>query len=409
MQHYSNADLTQPSSGPLQQTKAGLFPYLVIVFMPLALLDIRLPLPGIEVRLSDFYLLLMFAAFLLKFKDALSWTFQTLYTFVPFLAYVLLYSALAGNRGGMLEFVQWGFVLLWVPILSYVLRDADEKLIRVLVLSLLAVALYIALAHAAIGKLTGYKLMGDAKYTFGLLALLSALCLLRFKGLMYWGVFIIALVLMALSLERKGVVIFLATMSFVVPLLALKVRSAYIASLLLATKLLVFASGFIIYFFFVRDAIEVTHFLDEDTALWQSNLHRSNLIANGVEIYLDSPWLGVGAKMLRESMSQFYLDTSLALYTHNWYLDFFIEYGLVGVALFLLAIVPAVLNVSVRHGLAWVLLPLAFYCFSVPIFMANGTTTMLIYLTAVASCRAAGWRGDTRERAPARPGGASRG
>lgn len=387
--HLNHAEL---GSGPVQQSTAGLFPYLVIIFMPLALLDIRLPLPGIEVRLSDFYLLLMFAAFLLKFKDALSWTLKTFGLFIPFLSYVLVYSAVSGNQGGILEFVQWGLVLLWVPILSYVMKDADEKLVRVLLLSLLAVALYIALAHAINGRPMGYKLMGDAKYTFGLLALLSALCLLRFKGWMYWGVFILALMLMALSLERKGVVIFLATMCFVVPLLALKVRSAYIAFMLLATKLLVFASGFIIYFFFVRDTISITHFLDEDVALWESNLHRSNLIANGVEIYLENPWLGVGAKMLRESMHQFYLDNSLALYTHNWYLDFFIEYGLVGVALFLLAILPVVLSVSVRHKLAWVLLPLAFYCFSVPIFMANGTTTMLIYLTAVACCRASGWR-----------------
>lgn len=374
------------------QTKAGIFSYLVIAFMPLALLDIRLPLPGMQVRLSDFYLLAMFGVFLLRFNDAISWTMRTTYLFVPFLLYLLIYSLVMGNKGGVIEFIQWSYVLLWVPVLSYVLRDADEAMIRVLMFSLMAVAVYVAISHILNGELVRYKSMGDAKYTFGLFGLLSTLCLMRYKRWLYWVPFLLSLLLMGLSLERNGMVIYLATMLTIVPLMALKAQSLYTASAIMLAKIVVFSSGFIAYFLLFNDSMSVTHFLDEEQALWESNLHRANLIANGVEIYLDHPWFGVGGKLLREHMDQFYINSELALYTHNWYLDFFVEYGLLGVALFLLAVVPAIFNLSVNHKLSWAILPLTLYCFMVPVFMANGTTTMLIYLTGVACCRASCWR-----------------
>lgn len=393
MTRYTDAGYAQAATAPLPQAKAGFFSYLAIAFMPLALLDIRLPLPGMEVRLSDFYLLTMFAVFLLRFSDALTWTIRTTYLFVPFLLYILIYSLVMGNTGGVVEFIQWSYVLLWVPVLSYVLRDADEAMIRLLMFSLMAVAVYVALSHIANGDLVRYKSMGDAKYTFGLFGLLSTLCLLRYKRLRYWPPFLLSLVLMGLSLERNGMVIYLATMLFIVPLMALRAQSFYTATAIMIAKVVVFTSGFIAYFLLFGESMSVTHFLDEEQALWESNLHRANLIANGVEIYFDHPWFGVGGKMLRQYMDQFYINSELALYTHNWYLDFFVEYGLIGVVLFLLAVVPAIFNLSVKHKLAWAILPLTFYCFMVPVFMANGTTTMLIYLTGVACCRASSWRG----------------
>lgn len=402
MRQYTTVSRAEPNAYSTGQTSVGLFPYLVIAFIPFALLDIRLPVPGMQVRVSDFYLLLLFAAFVLKFKDAVPWVLRTTCMFLPFLVYLIISTAVSGNRGGIVDFVQWGFVLLWVPVLSYVLRDADEALIRVLLLSLMAVAVYVAIAHVVNGDLVRYKSLGDAKYTFGLFSLLTALWLLRFKQLRYWFVLLLALLLMGLSLERNGAVIFFATMLFIVPLMALKANSFYISSALLGAKVLVFGSGFIAYFFLFRDSVSVTHFLNEDLALWESNLHRANLISNGVEIFLEHPWFGVGGKMLDEVMREYYIDTSLALYTHNWYLDFFVEYGAVGVLLFLMAIVPAILGVSTHHRLAWVLIPLAFYCFAVPVFMANGTTTKLIYLTAVACCQASGWRATSAGGGPRR-------
>lgn len=374
--------------------KTAWFPYLVIAFLPLALLDLRLPLPRIEIRLSDFYLLSMVAYFVLCRRDALPWIVKTLYPFVPFLLYVLIYSALNRNVDGVLEFVQWCFVLCWLPILSYVLRDADDSTLNSLLYGLLFVTVFIAIMHILSGRLMGYKLMGDARYAFGLFSLVAALSLARYKSQRYWWIMLVALTLMVLSLERKGIVIFFATILVLTPFWALKANNTKISVFLVSVQILAFLSGFIVFYLLIQNDASVIYFLDEERALWESDLHRENLIANGVQIFLDHPWFGVGAKALRQHMSGYYLNTSLALYTHNFYLDFFVEYGLLGTLLFMGATITCILQLTTGHPRTWLFIAIAFYCFAVPIFMANGTTTMLIYITALSCCFACAPKGN---------------
>ncbi|MEF1303467.1 O-antigen ligase family protein, partial [Vibrio owensii] len=63
------------------------------------------------------------------------------------------------------------------------------------------------------------------------------------------------------------------------------------------------------------------------------NLHRKLLLANGLDILLQHPILGVGAKMLPNYMINYFNYDELAIYTHNFILDTSIEYGLLGIAL----------------------------------------------------------------------------
>ena len=197
-----------------------------------------------------------------------------------------------------------------------------------------------------------------------------------------WQV-VIAIILSVLSKERTGAVVSVASLLLIFPLLMLGVGNLLVSSVLFGAKLVVLCSGFIV-FSLLTDNLSIRYYLDEESARWESDLHRSNLINNGVEIYLNNPIFGVGARELNVHMRDYYIDDRLALYTHNFYLDFWVEYGLVGVLLFFVPVFMSIFSVNVRHSSAKLLLPLVFYCFAAPTFMANGTTTMLIYLTGLA-------------------------
>lgn len=362
---------------------ANLFPYLALLLLPFALLDIRLPVPGLQVRISDFYLLGLTGCFLIAYRDALPWLVKCIGPFVPFIAYIILHSIITGKPGNAVESVQWILVLLWVPLFSYAMKNGDDRILKALLLSLAFVAVYVAVSHIMMGQMTRYKYMGDAKYAFGLFALLAFLSLARYGGILRLLLLVIAIILSVLSKERTGAVVSVASLLLIFPLLMLGVGNLLVSSVLFGAKLVVLCSGFIV-FSLLTDNLSIRYYLDEESARWESDLHRSNLINNGVEIYLNNPIFGVGARELNVHMRDYYIDDRLALYTHNFYLDFWVEYGLVGVLLFFVPVFMSIFSVNVRHSSAKLLLPLVFYCFAAPTFMANGTTTMLIYLTGLA-------------------------
>jgi len=72
------------------------FPYLALLLLPFALLDIRLPVPGLQVRISDFYLLALTGCFLIAFRDAFWWMVKCVGPFLPFIAYIFLHSLITG-------------------------------------------------------------------------------------------------------------------------------------------------------------------------------------------------------------------------------------------------------------------------------------------------------------------------
>lgn len=377
--------------GHPKKSLADYFPYLVTSLFPLALLDIRLPGLPVQVRLSDFYLLILFPIFLLYFKGALDWTIKTAGPFVPFLLYMCVYSVFTGDMGGVVEAVQWALVLLWVPLFSYALSSGDKNLIRFILYCLFLVTTYVALWHLANGLTYSFKHLGDAKYSFGLFALLACLSLLRFNFTI-GAIFVLSsIIMLIMSNERTGTLASVVALLLFRPLIGL-IRGYQVNMVLILAQLVFLCSGFIAFYLGISGDFIVTHYVDEELAQWESDLHRANLIANGVDIFLNHPLFGVGARNLEIFMEDYYLNPKLALYTHNYYLDFFIEYGIVGVVLFFLPVIHKIASMTTFHPLSWALLPLAFYCMTVPVFMANGTTTMLIYLSSVACLTATTYR-----------------
>jgi O-antigen ligase len=267
--------------------------------------------------------------------------------------------------------------------------------LKYFIFAMVIAAFYVVAVHLYEGIYTRYKFMGDAKYTFGFMFLLVSLWALRRFTWSNLVLFSICAIVLGLSLERKGILISFLTLLTVVPLVNLRV-SVFLHSLaLIFIQVFCLVSGFIAYQWLVKGNIAVTHYVDESRALWESNLHRGNLLGNGIEIFQSSPWFGVGAKQLDDHMQAYYLSEKLAHYTHNWYLDFFIEYGIIGVVCFFLPVIWIMLKIRPNHKYAWLCIPLAAYCLSVPALMANGTTTMLIYFTAIASIFVLGARSES--------------
>ncbi|MBX2857969.1 MAG: O-antigen ligase family protein [Cellvibrionaceae bacterium] len=361
------------------------YPYLVLCFLPIALLDLRINPIIVKIRISDLYLATLICLFPLLNPRATSWAIKCFLPFLPFLAYLLFSAIFTDNTTGIYEFIQWVIVLFWIPLFASVFSTLNSSQLRYFVLSMALAAFYVVAIHAYEGIYIRYKFMGDAKYIFGITFLVVSLWMFQRFSWRALIVFIASATFLVLSLERKGILASVLTIVTIVPLLRLQVSGFFQSLTLIAIQVLCLISGFVVYLVSIKGEVSVTHYLDEARASWESNLHRSNLLANGIEIFQSNLWFGVGAKKLDDHMQTFYLADGLAHYTHNWYLDFFIEYGIVGVVLFFMPVLVLILKIQPKHQRAWLFVPLAVYCLFVPTMMANGTTTMLIYLTAIAS------------------------
>lgn len=361
------------------------FVFCVVVAFPIIILDLRLPVPGVKVRVSDFYIIGLFGYFILFKPNALRWTISCLQWFVPFLVYLALSSLFRLNFSGIVELIQWCLILIWIPLFSYALRDRPEHALRLLLAGFATVAVAVALYHVSIGYVTSYKQLGDARFAFGLFALTAITTAFWRKSVGLALLILLALILLFLSDERKGILISFLAILMAWPVLKLNRYFSFAGPFAVVVFLASLVSGFILVYLGVRDSPDLIYFLDEEFARWDSNTHRANLLANGVDIFTNNPWFGVGGKGLREHMMMYYLNSGLAIYTHNWYLDMWVEYGAVGAALYAFAVIPVIGRVSRTpvHGMA-TLYPLVLYCLLVPIFMHNGTTSTFIVVTCFA-------------------------
>jgi O-antigen ligase len=369
-----------------------MYVYLVIGYFPLAFLDIRMPLAGVIVRLSDIYLIALAGILVLSGREAQRWIAHCMWPFVPFILYSALRSVITNNTPGLLESVQWVLTLLWIPVCSFMFRQADTGHIKILWMCIFCVAAYTALSHIHQGYFYGFKQMAGAKYSFGLAVLVGFLLFGRIYFLLWLPLVLVCILLLFLSDERKGLLLNVVTLIGFIPLLFLIRSRAALSSIYALLLVLLFCSGPILFYGFIRGDLSATHFIDEETAAWNSDLHRKSLIANGVDIFLKDPIAGVGPKNLIITMQDYYIDSRLALSTHNFYLDLLIEYGLIGAFLILAPILMIAMNARREHRLSFILLPLSFYCLCVPMFMEAGTFTTITFFTGLACILASGWK-----------------
>lgn len=366
--------------------------YMVISYFPLALLDIRLPLPGLVVRLSDIYLIFLAGLFFLSGVEAQRWMVRCIVPFIPVVLYIALHALVTGNMRGLFEPIQWLLTLCWIPLCSFVFRQSEVSHIKILWAFILGVALYTAVTHLMQGYTYGFKHMAGAKYSFGFSVLLGCLLIGRVHFILWTPLMIVCVVFLILSDERKDMLFNALTLVGFLPLLSLIRLRAVLTSVYALVLLLLFSSGPILYYGFIRGDVAVTHFVDEEMASWNSDLHRGSLITNGVDLFLQRPIFGQGPKQLVELMDDYYIDPNLGLSTHNFYLDFLVEYGLVGVLLLLLPALILIAQVRRDHPHSLILLPLGFYGLCVPMFMETGTTTMITFFTGLACIFSSGWR-----------------
>lgn len=263
---------------------------------------------------------------------------------VLFTGYVFLNGLL--NRVPLMplviETVQWLAILCLLSLMyAYGMFD-DEWVMVYFTYLLFFICTLVALWHFAQGYQSGFKLLGVSKYGFGVLC--SLLYLYRDKIRAFHLLMLVALVLLVLSQERKALLGFCLLFFFdqllVKKLMRKSLNETYTWTILLALSFMVFtavATTLYVGFETLADTLEITQedvlFANQSEARWVSNLHRKLLLANGLDILLQHPILGVGAKMLPNFMISYFNYDELAIYTHNFVLDTAIEYGLLGIAL----------------------------------------------------------------------------
>lgn len=269
----------------------------------------------------------------------------------PCIGFVLLFTGyvfISGvlNRVPLMplvtETVQWAAILSLLGILYAYGAFDDDRIMVYLSYALFVICSLVAAWHFSHGYQNGFKLLGVSKYAFGVLC--SILYLYRDKIRAYPVLMLIALVLLVLSQERKALLgfclLFLLDQLYVKHLIKQTLNETYTWVIVLVFSLVILAAvstTLYVGFDTLADQLEITQadilFANQSEARWVSNLHRKLLLANGIDILLQHPILGVGAKMLPHFMLSYFNYDELAIYTHNFVLDTAIEYGLLGITI----------------------------------------------------------------------------
>jgi hypothetical protein len=244
--------------------------------------------------------------------------------------------------------------------------------------------IYTVLFHVLNGQLFRYKLAGDGKYAFGLFTVLAFLNW-RLDGVeKYKLYFIFSLLPLMLSLERKGifgVLLVIVSYAGVVFLERLRIKSKHFLILLGGVFVLLFFMFLGSINDFLDNKLYMENFLDESVAIYTSNVHRESLLINGWNIFSENIVFGVGADNIKHVMGQFYLNSSLANGTHNFYLDSLIKYGVLGVV-FLISLQLLLFKYEINKTAGL----FSLYCLFVVAFMSDGQAVLLLYMFPVFSC-----------------------
>ena len=359
---------------------------LAATVIPLYFTDLRLSLPGVIIRLADISSIIIIGLyFILARHRRIVWCVPHGYQMVfVFIGYCLLLGFLKSNlKDTIVESVQWALLLVVVGIVYGQSIKYPKEFQSLFYKALLAICAFVVLYHFAHGKYSHYKSLGDAKYILALTGVALVGYTYFFSSKKYIFPLIILYPFILLSLERKGILVFhvvsLIYLMMVYPKvlkwLLIAASIGGIALLLLVPNLVDF-SGFS--FFSYNDA-EI-YYLDEDAALWVSDLHRQSLLIFGWDIFQKNLFFGVGPKMLTEHMLDYFYTPNLALYTHNVFLDLIIEYGLAGVSLLVLPYFIFIFKTNFScHKQRNCFLCLIVYSSIMLFFMSSGAPSMLLF------------------------------
>ena len=371
-------------------------PLFAAITLALFFVPVKIGLGGIALAPSDIASLLSLGFVALVILEG-----KTHKLFHPCIGFLLLFTSYVFINGMLnrvplvllvTETVQWVAILGLLGLLYAYGAFDDERVMVYLTYCLLVICSLVAAWHFAQGYQSGFKLLGVSKYAFGVLC--SLLYLYRARIRAFPVLMLFAFVLLLLSQERKALLgfcllIFIDTL-FLRRLIQQTLSETYTWTVLLVGGLIVLATvSTTLYVGFdqLADKLEITQediiFANQSEARWVSNLHRKLLLANGLDILLEHPVLGVGAKMLPNYMINYFNYDELAIYTHNFILDTSIEYGLLGIALLFggyFLFIKFCFNTLIDNKKS---LLLSIYALIMVFFVAVNTTIILILLLPV--------------------------
>jgi len=351
--------------------------------LPLYLSMFRLNVAGAIVRPGDFVLITVVALTLLLFPAARVELLRSrMFPIYALVCYILFQSMFLGNYfTSIKEALQILLVVTFMAVNSWLMGFNKEKYLKYMLVFLVVSVFYTTLYHVLNGQFVLYKLAGDGKYAFGLLSAIS------FIGWKASGIrklkylFILSLLPLFLSLERKGlfglamvVIIYMVD----VLLVFLKINSKHVY--FIVSTIMIISVGVLLSGDYIETKVYMDNFLDESVALYTSNVHRESLLINGLSILSNNWVFGIGADNIVEEMYSFYVNPALANGTHNFYLDSLIKYGVIG------SIAWLAMYLTVISKFKVIRLPdkmLVLYCLFVVTFMSDGQAVLLLFLFPV--------------------------
>tara|TARA_R110001592_G_scaffold51256_2_gene157897 strand:- start:2623 stop:3615 length:993 start_codon:yes stop_codon:yes gene_type:complete len=301
-----------------------------------------------------------------------------------FIGYCFLLGIFKSSvKDAIVESVQWALLLVVIGIVYGQSKKHPKKFQHLFIKSLIAICIFVVLYHFSQGKYSHYKSLGDAKYILALTGVVLVSHMYFYSSKQYMYPLIILYPFILLSLERKGILAF-----HVVSLIYLMMAYRHILKGLLITffcvsifLLLLLPNSFDlsgVSFFSYNDS-EI-YYLDEQAAVWISDLHRQSLVTFGWDIFQKNMLFGVGPKMLTSHMLDYFYSPNLALYTHNVFLDLLIEYGVLGIILlvfpYFIFILKTSFNINKQRNCFFCLFV---YSFIMLFFMSSGAPSMILF------------------------------
>ncbi|KXF80015.1 O-antigen ligase family protein [Enterovibrio coralii] len=309
---------------------------------------------------------------------------------VVFVIYIVLCGLINNvpSKLILIEMVQWLSIAAFLGVLHQKNLLASPRFLSLVALYAFGGAIYTALWHLSHPEFNDFKHLENTKYFFGFcFAMLYVMRhQIRFSHL-FLG---IAFVMLLMSGERKAMIgvvaVLIADYLFCRPLNARQQQNiqTMLVFALAAISLSVLSAWLTWGTQPLLDAIEFNRydilFADQEEAQWDSELWRKLLLANGFELFLSHPWLGVGPKMLPDYLEPLFLNPNLAIYTHNFVLDVAIEYGTVGLFILIGGFLIGARKLYRQRAQNPVAFLLSVYILAMVLFVAVNSTIMLMFL-----------------------------
>lgn len=354
------------------------------VLIPVYFSGLKFDFPGVVVRLADILaIIVVFLTFFLR-RNVLPLLPAGYLYVLGFMTYGFIWVLLKlESFGVVVEQIQWALLLLALASV-YIQSLYTPVLFKKLYIgALLLVCCYVVFFHMLQGEWYRYKALGEAKYVLSFAGVLLLVCFYIDGGSKNFIALCVLYPFIILSMERKGILAFHLVFIFYFFVYRFNLAMIFVGVILIigmfALPLYMSSSDLSFFSFFEYSNYEML-FLDEEAALWTSNLHRQSLLYNGWDIFTSNLWFGVGPKMLTIEMLNYYYDERLALSTHNFFLDLLVEYGLFG---FVLLLIPHYFFLKKILGgdkkRINIVVPIYIYSFTMMFFMSGGATPIILF------------------------------